>query len=336
MVPGREDLGPVLITKVLEVDNRTVTTHFILLGFPAQPDLQLLLFSVFLATYLLTLLENLLIIFTIRSDGKLHKPMYFFLSHLSFLEMWYVTVISPKMLVDFLSYDKSISFNGCMTQLYFFVTFICTEYILLAVMAFDRYVAICNPLHYSVIMTNQLCGLLAGGCWFCGLMTAMIKMVFIARLHYCGTPQINHYFCDISPLLNVSCKDSSQAELVDFFLALMVIAVPLCVVVASYATILTTILKIPSAQGRQKAFSTCASHLTVVILFYSTTLFTYARPKLMYAYNSNKVVSVLYTVIVPLLNPIIYCLRNREVKAALKKAIFCKKSRLQGDETYNN
>ncbi|XP_074120889.1 olfactory receptor 6Y1 [Sminthopsis crassicaudata] len=311
-------------TRLQGEDNRTVATQFILLGFPTQPTIQLLLFSLFLVAYLLTLLENFMIIIAIRSDGQLHKPMYFFLSHLSFLEMWYVTVISPKMLVDFLSHDKSISFAGCMTQLYFFVTFVCTEYILLAVMAFDRYVAICNPLRYPAIMSNQLCSALAGGCWFCGLMTAMIKMVFIARLRYCGKPHINHYFCDISPLLNVSCEDSSQAELVDFFLALMVIAVPLCVVVTSYVAIITTILKIPSAQGRYKAFSTCASHLTVVILFYSTTLFTYARPKLMYAYNSNKVVSVLYTVIVPLLNPVIYCLRNREVKMALKKTILCR------------
>ncbi|XP_058294206.1 olfactory receptor 6Y1 isoform X2 [Hylobates moloch] len=325
-----------MTTIILEADNRTVTTHFILLGFPTRPAFQLLFFFIFLTTYLLTLLENLLIILAIHSDGQLHKPMYFFLSHLSFLEMWYVTVISPKMLVDFLSHDKSISFNGCMTQFYFFVTFVCTEYILLAIMAFDRYVAICNPLRYPVIMTNQLCGTLAGGCWFCGLMTAMIKMVFIAQLHYCGTPQINHYFCDISPLLNVSCEDSSQAELVDFFLALMVIVIPLCVVVASYAAILATILRIPSAQGCQKTFSTCASHLTVVILFYSTTLFTYARPKLMYAYNSNKVVSVLYTVIVPLLNPIIYCLRNREVKAALRKTIHCRGTGPQGNGAFSS
>ncbi|XP_046537967.1 olfactory receptor 6Y1 [Equus quagga] len=327
---------PAPITKILKIDNQTATKHFILLGFPTRPAFQLLLFFVFLVTYLLTLLENFLIILAIRSDGQLHKPMYFFLSNLSFLEMWYVTVISPKMLIDFLSHDKTISFNSCMTQLYFFVTFVCTEYILLAVMAFDRYVAICNPLRYTVIMTNQLCGTLAGGCWFCGLVTAMIKMIFIAQLHYCGTPHINHYFCDISPLLNVSCEDSSQAELVDFFLALIVIAVPFCVVVASYVTILMTILRIPSAQGRQKAFSTCASHLTVVILFYSTTLFTYVRPKLMYAYNSNKVVSVLYTVMVPLLNPIIYCLRNREVKAALKKTILCTGSGPREDAALSN
>nr|XP_020007600.1 LOW QUALITY PROTEIN: olfactory receptor 6Y1-like [Castor canadensis] len=325
-----------MIAKTLEADNRTSTTHFILLGFPTRPTFQFVLFFVFLATYLLTLLENFLIILAIRSDGQLHKPMYFFLSHLSFLEMWYVTVISPKMPVVFLSHNKSISFNGCVTQLYFFVTCVCTEYILLAVMAFDHYVAICNPLRYPVIMTDQLCGALAGGCWFCGLMTAMIKMVFIAQLRYCGTPHINHYFCDISPLLNVSCEDSTQAELVDFFLALLVIVVPLCVVVTSYVTILTTILKIPSAQGRQKAFSTCASHLTVVTLFYSTTLFTYARPKLMYAYNSNKVVSVLYTVTVPLLNPMTYCLRNHEVKAALKKTLLCNGSGHREDGDFSS
>ncbi|XP_042782154.1 olfactory receptor 6Y1 [Panthera leo] len=325
-----------MITKVLEAGNHTATIHFILLGFPTRPAFQLFLFFVFLATYLLTLLENALIILAICGDRQLHKPMYFFLSHLSFLEMWYVTVISPKMLVDFLSHDKTISFNGCMTQLYFFVTFVCAEYLLLAVMAFDRHVAICKPLRYPVIVTNQLCGTLAGGCWLCGLTTATIKMVFIARLHYCGKPHINHYFCDISPLFSIPCEDPSQAERVDFFLALVVIAIPLCVVVASYATILSAILRIPSSHGRQKAFSTCASHLTVVILFYSTTLFTYARPKLMYTYSSNKVVSVLYTVIVPLLNPIIYCLRNREVKAALKKTVLCKGSRSRGDVALSN
>ena len=165
---------------------------------------------------------------------------------------------------------------------------------------------------------------------------AMAHTGCMLRLTFCDANTINHYFCDISPLLNVSCEDSSQAELVDFFLALMVIAVPLCVVVTSYAIILVTILKIPSAQGRQKAFSTCASHLTVVTLFYSTTLFTYARPKLMYAYNSNKVVSVLYTVVVPLLNPIIYCLRNRDVKMALKKTILCNRSGSGGDGDFSS
>ncbi|XP_015271174.1 PREDICTED: olfactory receptor 6Y1-like [Gekko japonicus] len=301
--------------------NKTNVRYFILLGFPSSAELQVLLFVLFLLAYLLTLTENFIIILVIRLNSNLHKPMYFFLCNLSFLEIWYVTIIVPKMLADFLTQDKYISFQGCLTQLYFFVTFVCSEYILLAVMAYDRYLAICNPLRYPSIMSNTFCAQLSAGCWTCGLITSAIKLTFIGQLKYCGTDKINHYFCDISPLLNVSCTDSSLAELVDFILALMVIMVPLCIVVMSYIYIISTVLKIPSAQGRKKAFSTCSSHLTVVVLFYSTTLFTYARPKAMYAYNSNKWVSVLYTVVVPLLNPLIYCLRNKEVKDALRKTL---------------
>ncbi|XP_061444122.1 olfactory receptor 6Y1-like isoform X3 [Rhineura floridana] len=305
----------------MEETNQTNVSYFILLGFSLTPDLHILLFVLFTFTYLLTLMENLIIIIVIRVNNSLHKPMYFFLCNLSFLEVWYVTIIVPKMLGDFLTPDKRISFQGCLTQLYFFVTFVCTEYILLAVMAYDRYLAICYPLRYPAIMSNTFCAQLSAGCWTCGLITSAIKLSFIGQLKYCGTDKINHYFCDISPLLNVSCTDSSMAELADFILALMVIMVPLCIVVTSYIYILSTVLKTPSAQGRKKAFSTCSSHLTVVVLFYSTTLFTYARPKAMYAYNSNKVVSVLYTVVVPLLNPLIYCLRNKEVKDALRKTL---------------
>ncbi|KAM7149975.1 olfactory receptor 6Y1-like [Macrochelys suwanniensis] len=304
----------------MDKGNQTNVSHFILLGFPTSAELQLLLFSVFLLVYLLTLMENIIIILVIRANHQLRKPMYFFLGNLSFLEIWYVTVIVPKMLADFMSQDKRISFQGCMAQLYFFVTFVCTEYILLAAMAYDRYLAICNPLRYPSIMSNRFCTQLAASCWACGLITAAIKLSFIARLRFCSIDTINHYFCDISPLLNISCTDSSLAELVDFILALMVIMVPLCIVVTSYICILFTVLRIPSSQGRQKAFSTCSSHLAVVVLFYSTTLFTYARPKAMYAYNSNKLVSVLYTVVVPLLNSLIYCLRNKEVKDTLRKA----------------
>ncbi|NXW50405.1 OR6Y1 protein, partial [Nyctiprogne leucopyga] len=299
--------------------NETSVMYFILLGFPTTAELQLLLFSSLLLAYLLTVLENFLIILIIRTNHSLQKPMYFFLGNLSVLEIWYVSVIEPKMLRDFLSQDKHISFQGCMTQLYFFVTFVCTEYILLAVMAYDRFLAICKPLQYSFIMSHQFCAQLTAGCWMCGLITSSIKLSFIAQLSFCDEDKINHYFCDISPLLNISCSDSSLAELVDFVLALMVIMVPLCTVVTSYICIMSTVLKIPSSQGRQKAFSTCSSHLTVVILFYSTTLFTYAHPKVMYTYSANKLVSVFYTVVVPLLNPLIYCLRNKEVRFALRK-----------------
>lgn len=307
----------------MEDGNQTNVSYFILLGFSTSAELQLVLFVLFLLAYLLTLMENLIIILVIRLNCSLHKPMYYFLCNLSFLEIWYVTVIVPKMLADFLSEDKLISFKGCLTQLFFFVTFVCSEYILLAVMAYDRYLAICNPLRYPAIMSNAFCAKLAAGCWTCGLITSAIKLSFIGRLKYCDIDKINHYFCDISPLLNVSCTDSSTAEFVDLILALMVIMVPLCIVVTSYICIISKVLKIPSAQGRKKAFSTCSSHLTVVVLFYSTTLFTYARPKAMYAYNSvsNKLVSLLYTVVVPLLNPLIYCLRNKEVKDALRKTL---------------
>ncbi|NXD46877.1 OR6Y1 protein, partial [Copsychus sechellarum] len=304
--------------------NETKVMYFILLGFPTTGELQLLLFSALLLVYLFTVLENLLIILIIRKNHSLHNPMYLFLGNLSFLEIWYVSAIEPKMIMDVLSHDKRISFQGCMAQLHFFVTLVCTEYVLLAVMACDRVLAICKPLRYPLIMRHKLCAQLVAGCWMCGLTTSSIKLSFIARLSFCDVDKINHYFCDISPLLNISCSDSSSAELVDFILALLVIMVPLCTVVASYICILITVLKIPSSQGRQKAFSTCSSHLAVVILFYSTTLFTYAHPKLMYTYRANKLVSVLYTVVVPLLNPLIYCLRNKEVRFAIRKTFTCR------------
>ncbi|XP_039225340.1 olfactory receptor 6Y1-like [Crotalus tigris] len=303
----------------MEDTNQTNVSFFILLGFPTNAELQILFFVLFLFAYLMIVMENIIILVVIWVNSNLHKPMYLFLCNLSFLEVWYITTIVPKMLGNFLSQEKHISFQGCLTQLYFFVSFMCSEFVLLAVMSYDRYLAICYPLRYPVLMNNNFCAWLSAGCWICGFVTSMIKLSFIGQLKYCNTYKINHYFCDISPLLNVSCTDSSIAELVDFILALMVIMVPLCMVVASYIYIISTILKIPSAQGRKKAFSTCSSHLTVVVLFYSTTLFTYARPKAMYAYNSNKVVSVLYTVIVPLLNPLIYCLRNKEINCALRK-----------------
>ncbi|XP_009567409.2 olfactory receptor 6Y1 [Cuculus canorus] len=298
--------------------NETSVMYFILLGFSSTAELQLLLFSVLLLAYSFTVLENFIIILIIRTNDSLQKPMYFFLGNLSFLEIWYVSVIEPKMLIDFFSQDKHISFQGCMAQLYFCVTFIGTESILLAVMAYDRFLAVCKPLRYPLIMNHRFCAQLTAGCWVCGLITSSIKLSFIARLSFCDVDKINHYFCDISPLLNISCSDSSSAELVDFILALMVIMVPLCTVVTSYIYIIFTVLKVPS-QGRQKAFSTCTCHLTVVILFYSTTLFTYARPKVMYTYSANKSIAVLYTIVVPLLNPLIYCLRNKEVRLALRK-----------------
>ncbi|XP_039353551.1 olfactory receptor 6P1-like [Mauremys reevesii] len=305
----------------MKKENQSSVQEFILLGFPtALKEVQILLFLIFLLIYMLTLMENVVIIGTVQVSYPLHKPMYFFLSSLSFLEIWYITVTVPKMLLDLLRGSQHISFLGCMAQLYFFIALACTECVLLAVMAYDRYVAICSPLRYSAIMTHGLCFCLVAGSWVSGFTSSMLKVVFISRLTFCGSV-INHFFCDISPLLNLACTDMSLAERVDFILALIMILLPLLVVVASYACIVATVARIPTAQGRWKAFSTCTSHLVVVIIFYSTTLFTYARPRAMYAFDSNKLVSMLYTVIVPFFNPIIYCLRNQDVKKALRKII---------------
>ncbi|XP_048213400.1 olfactory receptor 6P1 [Perognathus longimembris pacificus] len=298
--------------------------EFILVGFPTSTSLQLLLFVFFLAIYLLTLLENALIISTIWLTSSLHRPMYFFLGHLSFLELWYINVTIPRLLGAFLTQDGRIAFVGCMAQLYFFIALACTECVLLAVMAYDRYLAICEPLRYPTLMPPSLATRLAAASWGSGFFSSMMKLLFISRLSYCGPNIINHFFCDISPLLNLTCSDKEQAELVDFLLALVMILLPLVAVVLSYAAIIAAILKIPTAQGRHKAFSTCTSHLTVVVIYYSSTLFTYARPRAMYTFNHNKIISVLYTVIVPFLNPAIYCLRNKEVKDAFRKMLLGK------------
>ncbi|EGW05766.1 olfactory receptor 6P1 [Cricetulus griseus] len=295
--------------------------EFVLVGFPTSPSFQLLLFVFFFAIYLLTLLENILIVSTVWLTSSLHRPMYFFLGHLSFLELWYINVTIPRLLGAFLTQDGRVSYVGCMTQLYFFIALACTECVLLAVMAYDRYLAICEPLRYPSLMPASLATRLAAASWGSGFFSSMMKLLFISRLSYCGPNIINHFFCDISPLLNLTCSDKEQAELVDFLLALVMILLPLVAVVSSYAAIIVAILKIPTAQGRHKAFSTCTSHLVVVVIYYSSTLFTYARPRAMYTFNYNKVISVLYTVIVPFLNPAIYCLRNKEMKDAFRKTI---------------
>lgn len=305
----------------MEMKNQTIVTEFILLGFPTGLEIQLLLFVIFFLAYILTALENLIIISIVKGNRNLHKPMYFFLGNLSFLEIWYITVTIPRLLVDFWTQNKIISFQNCMAQLYFFISLMCTECVLLAVMAYDRYVAICNPLRYPVIMTNRLCFQLGLFSWVCGFSISLVKVIFISRLSFCGPGVINHFFCDISPVLNLSCIDMSDAELVDFILALVILLIPLSVTILSYLFIINSIFHIPTAQGKKKAFSTCASHLTVVIIFFSTTVFMYARPRKIHPYNLNKIVSIFYAVVTPALNPLIYCLRNKEVKEALKKKV---------------
>ncbi|XP_060137098.1 olfactory receptor 6A2-like [Zootoca vivipara] len=306
---------------VTERQNQSIVRDFILLGFPTSLEFQILLFTLFLIVYVLVLSENIMIMLTVWVNNNLHTPMYFFLWNLSFLEIWYITVTLPKAMVNFVIESNRISFVGCMMQLYFFLALGCTECVLLAVMAYDRYVAICYPLRYQVIMTQTLCIQLAAGSWMSGFFISTWKVLLISQLTYCGPNIINHFFCDVSPLLNLSCTDMSMSELTDFILALFILLTPLCVTTMSYIYIISTILRIPSAKGRQKAFSTCASHLTVVVIFYSASIFIYARPRAISSLNSSKLVSLLYAVIVPLCNPIIYCLRNNKVKQALKKTL---------------
>ncbi|KAM6388134.1 olfactory receptor 6B9-like [Pluvialis apricaria] len=303
-------------------ENLTHVVEFILVGFPVKHEIKLLLFFTFFLAYVLIVTENAVIFVLVWTNLQLHKPMYVLLANLSFLEIWYVSVTVPKVLVSLVTKRQGISFTGCMAQLFFFLALACSECTLLAVMAYDRYVAICNPLRYPVIMDCTLCSRLAIGSWMSGFLISTGKVYFISRQTYCGPNIINHFFCDVSPLLKLACTNMSLAELMDFLLALLVLLVPLIVIMASYVCIISAVLDIPSVQGRQKAFSTCASHLLVVTVFYTASLFIYARPQSIDSFSSYKLISVVYTVLTPLTNPIIYCLRNREFKIALRKTIY--------------
>ncbi|NXL66333.1 OL226 protein, partial [Chordeiles acutipennis] len=302
-------------------DNLTHVVEFILVGFPGKEEIKLLLFFIFFLAYVLTVMENAMIVVLVWTNLQLHKPMYVFLGNLSFLEIWYVSVTVPKVLVSLVTKRQDISFTGCMVQLFFFLALACSECTLLAVMAYDRYVAICNPLHYPIIMNHTLCAHLAIGSWMSGFLISTGKVYFISRQTYCGPNIINHFFCDVSPLLELACTNMLVAELMDFLLALLILLVPLIVIMVSYACIIAAVLGIPSAQGRHKAFSTCASHLLVVTVFYTVSLFIYARPQPIDSFSSYKLLSVVYTVLTPLINPFIYCLRNHEFRIALRKTM---------------
>ncbi|XP_006868332.1 PREDICTED: olfactory receptor 5-like [Chrysochloris asiatica] len=305
----------------LELTNMTRVKEFILLGLSTRTDIRDALFAVFLTLYLLTLLENTVIIYLIYSHSELRKPMYFFLGNLSCLEMCYVSVTMPSLLMGLWTGPYYVSFTACMTQLFFFVSLICTECTLLASMAYDRYVAICRPLHYPLLMRPQVCLSLALSSWLGGLLVSAVKTTCIASLSYCGPNVLNQFFCDVSPLLNLSCTHVALTELVDFISAIVIFCGTLLVALASYSAIGVAVFRMPSAAVRRKAFSTCASHLVVVGIFYSAALFIYCRPSRIKSMDLNKVLSVIYTVVTPICNPIIYCLRNKEVHEVLRKTI---------------
>ncbi|XP_004875289.3 olfactory receptor 8H1-like [Heterocephalus glaber] len=301
--------------------NSTSVPGFILMGLTDSAETQLVLSVLFLLIYLITVLGNVGIILIIHLDPQLHTPMYFFLTHLSFLDLSYSCVITPKALQSLLTSTKSISFLGCFTQMFFFIILAATEYFLLSSMAYDRYVAICNPLRYPVIMSSRLCHALLGSCYVIGFVDSTMTVSFISRLHFCKSNVIQHFFCDSSPILALSCSDTFEVEFIIFIFGGSTIVLSLITISGSYVSILSAILKINSSAGKQKAFSTCASHLLGITIFYSTTIFAYLKPKSSYSLGKDQVASVFYTIVIPMLNPLIYSLRNKEVKNAAARVM---------------
>ena len=292
---------------------------FILVGFSDQPQLELILFGVILFLYFMTLLGNSTIILVSLLDSKLHNPMYLFLSHLSFLDLCFTSSIVPQLLVNLGSSDKSITYGGCVVQLYVSLALGSTECVLLAVMSYDRYVAVCRPLHYAFVMHPQVCSILASMAWLSGVTTTLIQSTFTLQLPFCGNRKVDHFFCEVPVLIKLACVDTTfnQAEL--FVASVLFLVVPLSLILMSYGNIAQAVLKIKSAIGRRKAFRTCSSHLMVVIISYGTIIFMYLQPAKSRSKDQGKFVSLFYTVVTPMLNPLIYTLRNKEVKAALKK-----------------
>ncbi|XP_074826218.1 olfactory receptor 11A1-like [Natator depressus] len=304
-----------------EGGNQTPITEFILLGFGNQPGLQILFFLLFLVIYVVTMAGSLLIVVLVVTDQHLHTPMYFFLGNLSCLETCYTSTILPRMLASLLTGDRTISAEGCITQLAVFGFLVTAESYLLVVMSYDRYLAICKPLHYGTLMNGQLCLQLAAGSWISGFLACTILVCLISELIFCGPNEMDHFFCDLTPMVKLSCSDSSQITPVIYIFSFLNVVIPFLLTLMSYVCVISTILRIPSTTGRQKAFSTCSPHLSVVTIFYGTIIIAYMLPKSSTLRALNKVFSVCYTVLTPLANPLIYSLRNREVKEALRNAI---------------
>ncbi|XP_015283026.1 PREDICTED: olfactory receptor 5F1-like [Gekko japonicus] len=299
--------------------NYTLVTEFMLTGLTDIPELQILLFVMFIAVYIITLVGNSGVIVLIRLCPQLHTPMYFFLSHLSFLDICYSSSVTPKLLTDLLKEKKLISFAGCFTQLYFYVAFATTECYLLAVMAYDRYVAICSPLLYLVIMSQRKCVYLIAVSYAAGFTNALVHTVAASRLSFCGLKTINHFYCEGPPLFALSCSDVSLNELLMFVCVGFNVISTMVTILISYTCILATIFKISSPRSRQKTFSTCSSHLIIIVMFFGGFFIMYGRPSSRQTHNLDKVVSLVYIVVTPMLNPIIYSLRNIEVRNAFRK-----------------
>lgn len=303
------------------VTNQTQVSEFVFSGFTDNPKLQVLLFLSFLIIYIVTLEANLGMILLIRMDPQLQTPMYFFLSHLAFVDAGYSSTVTPKAMMDFLAERKTISMAGCATQFYMFDGFVITELFLLSVMAYDRYVAICNPLLYSAVMSTKLCTTLVASVYIYGFASSLVQTVLTFQLSFCGSNVINHFYCSDPPLLALSCSDTQPKEIQLLVISGINLTSSLMTIIVSYIYILSTLFGKHSVNGRHKAFSTCASHLTSVTIFYGTLFFMYLQPSSAHSLNYDKTVSVFYAVVIPMLNPLIYSLRNKEVKGALRRLV---------------
>ncbi|XP_032334260.1 olfactory receptor 1J4 [Camelus ferus] len=308
-----------LLTQSMRRENQSSVSQFLLLGLPIRPEQRGVVFALFLGVYLTTVLGNLLIILLIRLDSRLHTPMYFFLSHLAFSDVSFSSVTVPRMLTSMQTQDQSIPYAECIAQMYFFIFFTVLDNFLLTSMAYDRYVAICHPLHYTTIMREGPCTLLVTVSWILSCASALCHTLLLTQLSFCADNAIPHFFCDLDVLLKLSCSDTSLNELAIFTVGMAVIILPLTCILISYGHIGTTILKVPSTKGICKALSTCGSHLSVVALYYGTIIALYFFPSSSTASDKNIIASVMYTVVTPLLNPFIYSLRNRDIKGALDK-----------------
>ncbi|XP_040261493.1 olfactory receptor 5A2-like [Bufo bufo] len=305
-----------------KAENLSSVSIFLVVGLCDSEEPQFLLFLVFLGIYLITVVGNIVILSVISSDQRLHTPMYFFLANLSIIDIIFSSTTVPKLLFILVTAQKAISFSSCVTQLSFFQFFVVAECYLLAVMAYDRFVAICFPLNYTLIMSREVRFRMVLGCWACGLVNSVVQAISISCLDFCGPNKVDHFFCDVTPLFKLSCSDTRLGEAVFLIVVVLAGMGPLTFILVTYGRIIAAVTKISTRNGRIKTFSTCASHFTVVALYYGSGIFSYIWPSSTYAMNKDvKVVAVLYTIMTPMLNPIIYSLRNREVKRALKKML---------------
>ncbi|XP_066434067.1 putative olfactory receptor 2B8 [Eleutherodactylus coqui] len=308
--------------------NTTVFAEFTFLGLSSNPRAQTTLFGIFLFAYVFTLLGNLLIIVVTLTDHSLQTAMYLFITNLSFIDLCYSSSITPRMLKDILSSKKTISYVECVVQMYISLSLGQSECILLAIMAYDRYIAICYPLHYTTIMTRTVCIKIAAGNWICGFLLSLSLVVLIWNMDFCGNNKINHFLCEVPELLSLACGNVSAVEFAIFVVSVLILMIPIVFIIMSYIQIIRTILKMKTSEGQQKAFSTCGSHMLVVALFYGSATATYMKPRSHASSNVDKILAVIYTVIIPMLNPLIYSLRNKEVKRAVKR-VYTNRIRMQ-------